>query len=109
MSFWSKLEKAEKKLEKWHNKVYKYFCIGIFILIADIIGAGIVGWSLHRQDFIQQTQEPLIALMYDFIVYLGSPAVFIFLCYTMLFTTFQFPVRFKGGGKGKSIKPISPN
>lgn len=108
MNFWERLEKSSKKMEKWHNRLYRFACIGIFILVADIIGAGIVGWSLHRSDFIEQTREPLMALMYDFIVYVGSPAVFIFLTYTLLFTTFQFPIRFKGDGKGKEIKPLEP-
>ncbi len=102
--FWTKLEKFEKTMEKWHNKIYKYVCIVVFIIIADIIGAGILGWSLARSEFLAQTNNNLMMFMYDFIVYVGSPILFIFICYTILFTRFGFPIRFKGNGGGSSIK-----
>ena len=109
MRFWERLEKSSKTMEKWHNKLYKFACIGMFILISDIIGVGIIGWSMHRLEFLEVVRDPLVMFMYDFIVYVGSPILYIFLTYTLLFTTFQFPIRFKGDGHGKEIKPITPN
>jgi len=45
---WKKIEKFSKVIEKWHNRLYRFVCIGMFIIITNITGVGIIGWSNYR-------------------------------------------------------------
>jgi len=100
-----KIEKFSVKMEKWHNRLYKFFIIGVFLFISDIIGLGIIGWGNYRALMINSPDTDFILFMYDIIIYLGSPLIYAFLIYTMIFTKFNFPIQFKGGGKGRKIDP----
>ena len=106
---YSKVEKFSKKMEIWHNRLYRWVCIGMYVLVSDIIGVGIIGWGNYRSSGIESFDAEWIMGMYDVIIYVGSRMIFIFLTYTLLFTGFQFPIRFKGDGHGHKIKPTSYN
>ena len=102
---WDNLEKFSKRMEVWHNRIYRWVCIGIFVLVTDIIAVGILGWSNYRSNGIVPVDMEEMLWMYDFIIYVGSPIIYIFLAYTLIFTGFRFPIGFKGDGSGRKIKP----
>lgn len=104
MSFWARLEKIEKGMEKWHNRIYKWLCILMFVVLSDISSIAIIGWTQYKMSNINSI-PPFISMQFDIMVYIGVPILYVFLAYTMLFTTFQFPIRFKGGGRGRKIDP----
>ncbi len=79
---YTKLEKFSKRMEFWHNRFYKWGAVAFTIYITSVIP--INDW-------------------YSF----GSIiAVGAFVCYSILFTTFQFPIKFGGRGKGIKLGPM---
>lgn len=99
------IENIAKTMEKWHNRVYKWVCIGIWLLFLDVVALGIWGWSQYRSTVIELDIEPFLLFFYDMVVYPGGISLLIFISYTILFTKFQFPVRFSGKGRGKKTPP----
>ena len=104
---WNKIEKFSKVIEKWHNRIYRFVCVGIIAIITHITGIGIIGWANYRTQSIIPPDLENIMLAYDVIIYVGTPIIYIFLAYTMLFTQFRFPIQFKGDGTGRKMSPPS--
>jgi len=102
---WEKIEKFSKVMEKWHNRIYRFVCVGIVIIITNITGIGIIGWANYRTQSIIPPDLENVMLTYDVIIFIGTPVIYIFLAYTMLFTQFRFPIQFKGDGAGRKVIP----
>jgi len=102
---WNKIEKFSKVMEKWHNRIYRFVCVGIIVIITNITGIGIIGWSNYRTQSIIPPDLENIMWTYDVIIFIGTPVIYIFLAYTILFTQFKFPIQFKGDGTGRKIIP----
>jgi len=102
---WNKIEKFSKVMEKWHNRIYRFVCVGIIVIITNITGIGIIGWANYRTQSIIPPDLENIMWTYDVIIFIGTPVIYIFLAYTILFTQFKFPIQFKGDGTGRKIIP----
>jgi len=102
---WEKFEKFSKVMEKWHNRIYRFVCVGIVVIITNITGIGIIGWANYRTQSIIPPDLENIMWNYDIIIFIGTPVIYIFLAYTILFTQFRFPIQFKGDGTGRKIIP----
>jgi len=46
-----------------------------------------------------------LLLYYEVMAWVGMPLFLSWLIYTMVFTRFNFPARFRGGGRGQTVSP----
>ena len=75
-----KIEQFSKNMETIHNRIFRYVTIGVFM----VVGQMVLYWGMP---------------------WYGVLIVFVYCCYTMLFTKFDFPIRFDGSGKGRKLDP----
>lgn len=111
---YEKLEKFSKKMERYHNKIFPLitkvlmFC-SLLISITAVVSYYEYedqlrsSWDSDESNFIPYE-------IFQILFHLGVFGIPLYMAYVLLFTKFQFPIDFRGNGRGrKSTPPPSVN
>jgi len=105
LGIWDRAERLERAWERCHRVAYPLSCLLALFLFTTVWIAGIVGWGHYRETILHDGASQDFLLYYEVMAWVGMPLFLSWLIYTMVFTRFNFPARFRGGGRGQTVSP----
>lgn len=106
------LENIAKNMEKWHNRIFPPLTIMLTASCMLLSSVALLAYEEQSENLEAMWNEdpaPLVPYsVFQIFFYLGAIGMPLYLLYTKIFTKFNFPIDFKGDGRSRKIKPITP-
>tara|TARA_B110000467_G_C18292307_1_gene465634 strand:+ start:1212 stop:1556 length:345 start_codon:yes stop_codon:yes gene_type:complete len=111
---YEKVERLAKSMKKWHNRIFPWITRALMLCSLIISSTALMSYYEYedelRKGWNQQDSQIIPYELFQFLFYLGTFGIPLYMAYTSVFTGFRFPISFKGDGRGtRNVPPPNVN